>query len=134
MAEFTRKRLLLSLENESRLQEWSHLYGVSESELVRRAIDAYDPEGTRGSTANEQEREAAAFLDDLTTVLISARESIERTNERVNQTLMDLNDPARRIAIAQETRCEIAENPEWLDEVVKLMTGRDKGTGTADSS
>lgn len=60
-------------------------------------------------------------------------ESVEHANERVNQTLAHHHDPAWHIAIAQETRREIAENPEWLDEVVELMAGRNKETDAADS-
>ncbi|WP_152208697.1 hypothetical protein [Marinobacter changyiensis] len=122
MSAFTRKQLSLSLENLSSLQKWSDLYGVSESELVRRAIQAYDPEETRCSPiAEEQERDVAAVLDCITEALRSARESVERTNARVNETLMNLGDPAQRIATAREARREIVENPGFLDEVADLI-------------
>lgn len=123
MAAFTRKRFLLSQENLSKLKEWTDRYGVSESELVRRAIVAYEPEQTLGSPTHEElERDVAvAVLNQVTTALRSARESVERSNLQVTDTLIRLNDPGRREAIAAEARREIAENPGFLDEVADLM-------------
>ncbi len=122
MAAFFRKQFSMSQENLTILQKWADLYGISESEVVRRAIQAYDPEETLGSSnAKEQERDVAAVLDYITTILRSARKSVERTNARVTETLMNLNDPVQRKAIAIEARQEIAKNPGFLDGVADLI-------------
>ncbi len=123
MAAFTRKQFSLSQEDLSKLKEWTGRYGVSESELVRRAIEAYDPDAALGSlTPEELERDVVvAVLNQITNALRSARESVERSNEKVTETLIHLNDPVQREAIAAEARREIAENPGFLDEVADLI-------------
>lgn len=120
MATLTRKHLSLSQENLSQLKEWTCRYGVSESELVRHAIQAYDPE--EALAHDELERDVAvAVLNQATNALRSARESVERSNEKVTETLIHLNDPVQREVIAAEARREIAENPGFLDEVADLI-------------
>lgn len=122
MAAFTRKQFSLSQENLSKLKEWTDRYGVSESELVRHAIQTYNPEEALGPPSPDgPKRDVAALLDHMTKALRSALESVERTNSRVTETLMDLNDPAYRGAIVAEARREIAENPGFLDEVADLI-------------
>lgn len=123
MATFTRKQFSLSQENLSKLREWTGRYGVSESELVRDAIQAYDPEEALGSpTPEELERDVAvAILNQSTNAVRSAQKSVERSNEKVTETLIRLNDPFQREAIAAEARREIAENPGFLEEVADLI-------------
>ncbi len=122
MTAFTRKQVSLTQENLSRLQEWADLYRISESELVRRAIEAYDPEETMGSSiAKLQERDTAAVLVHMTKTLQSAQEYVERSNARATAILKNLNDPAQRTAIATEVRQEIADNPGFLDGVADLI-------------
>lgn len=122
MVALTRKQLSLSRENVSKLRAWKELYGVSEADLVRRAIQAYDPEERPVSpTAQKQEQVAAAVLDHLTIALRSAQDSVELANTRVTETLMQLSDPAHRRAIEAEVRREITENPGFLDQVADLL-------------
>ncbi len=122
MVAFTRKQLSLTRENVSKLRAWKDLYGVSEAELVRWAIQAYDPEKKPVSPiAQEQEQDVAAVLDHISKALRSALESIESANTQITKTVMDLNDPARRRAIEAEARREIAENPGFLDRVADLL-------------
>lgn len=120
MAAFTRKQFSLSQENLHKLKYLASCYGVSESELVRHAIQAYDPE--EALAHDELEREVAvAVLNQATKALRSAQESVERSNEKVTETLIHLNDPVQREAIAAEAKREIAENPGFLDEVADLI-------------
>lgn len=122
MIAFTRKQISLSPENLSKLQELKDLYGVSEDELVRRAIQAYDPEEKPvSSIVQESEQDAAAVLDLISKAVRSALESIERANTQIAKTLVDLDDPARRRAIVTETKREFAENPGFLDRVAALL-------------
>ncbi len=44
MSTLTRKQVLLSPDNILKLRQWSKIYHLSEAELVRRAIQAYQPD------------------------------------------------------------------------------------------
>lgn len=123
MPTFTRKQLRLSQQNVSSLREWAHRYDLSESELVRRAIDAYDPERQQSASISEaQEREeAAALLDLISIALKSALEAVDGANTRVNEALASFGNAGQRRAIAFEVEQEVFENPGFLDEVTSLM-------------
>jgi hypothetical protein len=75
MASFIRKNLSLSQENLSALRGWTEFYGVSESEVVRRAIKACDPE--KKPIADMHESDVAAFFDHLREHLRSARRVVD---------------------------------------------------------
>lgn len=124
MPKFTRKQLSLSQQNLSSLREWSHRYVLSESELVRRAIDAYDPDQKPPASISEiQEREATALLDHISIALKSALEAVDGANARVSEALASFGDADQRRAIALETEQDVYENPGFLDEVAILMGG-----------
>ncbi len=122
MPTFTRKQLSLSRQNLSSLREWSHRYNLSESELVRRAIEAYAPDQQPpASIFEEQEREAAALLDHISIALKSALEAVDGANARVNKALASFGDASQRREITLEVEQEVFENPGFVDEVTKLM-------------
>ena len=123
MSILTRKQFSFSQENLHKLRELTCRYGVSESELVRRAITAYDPEKASGPpTQDELERDiAVAILNQITNAARSALESVECSNQKVTKALILLNDPVQREAIAAEARREITENPGFLDEIADLI-------------
>lgn len=91
--------------------------------MVRRAIQAYDPDEAHGTpTPEELERDiVVAVLNHITNAMRSTRESVEHSNARATETLSHLNDLAQRGAIAKEARREIVENPGFLDEVSDLF-------------
>ncbi|BES73841.1 hypothetical protein RE428_48590 (plasmid) [Marinobacter nanhaiticus D15-8W] len=122
MSALTRKQLLLSQDNLLRLHEWADRYELSEAELVRRAIQAYDPEGVEAESASaEREKEAAAMLDHMEQAINAALEAVEVANTRVLQVMAGLDDPAQRKAVMEEVRQEVAANPGFLDEVADLV-------------
>ena len=124
MATLTRKQIMLSQENLSRLHEWTARYDLSEAELVRRAIQAYDPdEAVVASISQEQEREAAAMLEQIEAALKSAMAAVDDSNRQILQTLAGLVDSEQRSAITREVHQEVAENAGILDEVTELMGG-----------
>ncbi|WP_152206591.1 hypothetical protein [Marinobacter changyiensis] len=130
MPALIRKQVSLSLQNLSKLREWAHRYDLSESELVRRAIQAYDPERQLPfCISKEQEKAADALLEHIQIELRSALKAVEGTNARVNEALVSLSDPEKRTAIALEVQQEIDENPGFLDEVTYLMAGAEKNSG-----
>ncbi|SOB75328.1 hypothetical protein SAMN04488490_0903 [Marinobacter sp. LV10R510-11A] len=122
MSALSRKQLLLSQDSISRLHEWSDRYDLSEAELVRRAIQNYDPEHERAqSDSAEHEKAAEAMLEFMAKALKSAMNDVDAANARVRETLAGLDDPAKRKAIDQEVRQEVAESPGWMDEVADLL-------------
>jgi len=124
MATLTRKQIMLSQENLSRLHEWTARYDLSEAELVRRAIQAYDPdEALVASISQEQEWEAAAMLEQIEAALKSAMAAVDDSNRQILQTLAGLVDSEQRSAITREVHQEVAENAGILDEVTELMGG-----------
>ena len=124
MATLTRKQIMLSQENLSRLHEWTARYDLSEAELVRRAIQAYDPdEALVASISQEQEWEAAAMLEQIEAALKCAMAAVDDSNRQILQTLAGLVDSEQRSAITREVHQEVAENAGILDEVTELMGG-----------
>lgn len=122
MPTFTRKQLSLSQQNLSSLRAWSHRYDLSESELVRRAIDAYEPgQESPPSISEMQEREAVVLLDHMSIALKSALEAVDGANARVSEALTSFDDADHRRAIAIEVEREVYENPGFLDEVTTLI-------------
>jgi hypothetical protein len=122
MSALSRKQLLLSQDSISRLHEWSDRYDLSEAELVRRAIQNYDPEHERAqSDSAEHEKAAEAMLEFMAKALKSAMNDVDAANARVRETLAGLDDPAKRKAIDQEVCQEVAESPGWMDEVADLL-------------
>ena len=127
MTTLTRKQIMLSQDNLSRLQEWTKRYDLSEAELVRRAIQAYDPdEALAASISQEQEREAEAMVEQIENALKSAIAVVDNSNNHILQTLASLADSDQRSATTKEIRREVAENPGFLDEVAELMAGLSK--------
>mgnify|MGYP000309584060 CR=1 FL=1 len=63
-------------------------------------------------------------LEEMTDALRSTRESVERTNARVEEVIESIHDPEQRREIEDEARAEIAANPGFLDEVEKLTDKR----------
>lgn len=127
MATLIRKQIMLSQENLSRLHGWTDRYNLSEAELVRRAIQAYDPnEALEASISQEQEREAAALLEQIESALQSAMATVDRSNIQILETLASFSDSEQRAIITREVQREVAENPGFLDEVAELMAGLDE--------
>lgn len=87
----------------------------------------------RNDKAVDAAREAFALIDQMGAALGSALEAVERSNRQVCEELSARGDPARCSVVTDHVEQEVAENPGWLDEVTKLMTGPDKEAGTADS-
>lgn len=124
MATLTRKQIMLSQDNLSRLHEWTDRYDLSEAELVRRAIQAYDPDQALAEAiTQEQEREAEALLEQIEASLKSAMAAVDASNVQIGQTLASLADSEQRSAIAKKVQQEVADNPGFLDEVAELMAG-----------
>ena len=53
--------------------------------------------------------------------LISAIQFVDRANALVCETLLELNDLARRIRIEKEVRQEFLDNPDFLGAIADLL-------------
>ena len=126
MPALIRKQVSLSRQNLSRLRQWAIYYNLSVSELVRRAIQAYDPEERKASSCQAEEEVVHALLDHLEKAIRSAQKAVESSNERVVLALAGLNDADQRATIVLKVRQELDENPGFLDEVTALMTRAEK--------
>jgi siroheme synthase (precorrin-2 oxidase/ferrochelatase) len=83
MAELMRRQYLVTEENISKLEKISSSEGVSATEIVRRAIDAYHP--------NDVDDLAAPELMELVSErLKEAVEDTRKTRRRLNKTLKKL--------------------------------------------
>lgn len=83
MAELMRRQYLVTEENISKLEDISNAEGVSVTEIVRRAIDAYHP--------NDADDLAAPELMELVSKrLKEAIADTQKTRRRLNKTLNKL--------------------------------------------
>lgn len=82
---------------------------------------------------SETEREASVLIDQMRAAIGSALEAVETANAQVCEELSARGDPARRSVITHHVEQEVTDNPGWVDEVIRLMTGPDNEEVTADS-
>lgn len=122
MTSYIRKKFQLSQDNISKLHQWSDQYHLSESELVRRSIQAYSPDGTcTQSTLDDHEHEALAMLEHMGGVLKTALMVIDAANDSVTSTLADLKDENRRAGIVKHVQQEIVDNPGFIGVITDLI-------------
>jgi hypothetical protein len=53
--------------------------------------------------------------------LISAIQSVDRAHALVCETLLELNDPARRIRIEEDVRQEFLDDPDFLGAIADIL-------------
>ena len=53
--------------------------------------------------------------------LIFAIQSVDRANVLVCETLLELNDPARRIRIEEDVRQEFLDDPDFLGAIADIL-------------
>ncbi|WP_440998095.1 hypothetical protein [Arhodomonas sp. SL1] len=104
-----RRQYLVSRKHIEKVKQLSQAKGVSDAEIIRRAIDAYDPDATG---MNEGELEAA--LETMETALRQTRDEVAGLRQRLNERLSDEVIEARRARIAEETGAELRADPRAL--------------------
>lgn len=130
MPKLVRKHISLSPKNISKVRQLAVRYDLSESELVRRAIQAYEPGQHRpASSRTDEEKLAEAVLDQMQATLGAAIKAVETTNVRIDEALVSLKDPHKRTAIALEVWREMEQTPGFLDEVSYLMAKANRSSG-----
>jgi|SRR5690606_31499760 len=85
-----RKQILLSEAQNERLRKLRVATGISESELVRRALEAYDPEGAASAVADEEMREALEALVEQNAKTARALDTAEAEIAATEQYLREL--------------------------------------------
>jgi len=85
-----RKQILLSEAQNERLRQLRAETGVSESEIVRRALEAYDPGGGAGAEAGEEIRDALAALVEQNAKTARALETAEAEVAATEEYLREL--------------------------------------------
>ena len=83
MAELMRRQYLVTEENISKLEDISNAEGVSATEIVRRAIDAYHPNDADDLAAPE-------LMELVSNRLKEAIADTQKTRRRLNKTLNKL--------------------------------------------
>lgn len=86
--ELIRKQFLVSTANVVKLEKLAKERGTSATDIVRLAIDAFDPEGFDGMAPDE-------LMNLVSTRLKEAISSTQKANKKVTQTLKKLRDSDR---------------------------------------
>ncbi|HEX6998987.1 MAG TPA: hypothetical protein VF322_12670 [Gammaproteobacteria bacterium] len=96
-----RKQILLGPAHNERLQRLRAVTGMSESEIVRRSLEAYDPEGAAGLEDNAEVRE----------LLESLMAQNARTAEALQQAEAEIEATERYLAALRAERGGAAAKP-----------------------
>ncbi|MDZ7811341.1 MAG: hypothetical protein U5L11_16500 [Arhodomonas sp.] len=111
-----RRQYLVSRKHIEKVKLLSQAEGVSDAEIIRRAIEAYDPDATG---VNEGELEAA--LEAMEAALRQTRAEVASLRQRLNERLSDEAIEARRARIAEATRAELRADPGTLDALSRAL-------------
>ncbi|RFA26969.1 hypothetical protein CAI21_15490 [Alkalilimnicola ehrlichii] len=111
-----RRQYLVSKAQIAKVERLRKREGVGATEIVRRAIEAYDPDA---KGANEAEVEAA--LNAMAEALRETCRELATLRERVVNGLSDEAREANRRQVADETRAYYAAHPEELEAISRLF-------------
>mgnify|MGYP000093119779 CR=1 FL=1 len=89
MAKLMRKQYLVTEKNLSKLENISKKLGVSATEIVRRAIDVYDPD-------RDKDFEAPELMDLVSIRLKETIKSTQRANRVVSKTLKSISTSGKK--------------------------------------
>jgi hypothetical protein len=114
-----RRQYLISSGQANKLDALSKHAHVSAAEVVRRAIDAYDP-GAEQINAAELE----IVVEKLGEALHAANIAVERATQQVNATVEALGQRTEQDAVRQEVIDWVKQNPSAFDNISLLFAGR----------
>ena len=125
--ELVRQQYLVPRRSVAKLHQLSKLHKVSATEIVRRAIDAYDPQ------SDDRSAQEAAALDLLAEVHGSLRKAMRRIDSdiaalRVRQRALD--DGSVRAQARRDTESWLKRNPRALAGFAELFAGAGASAGT----
>jgi hypothetical protein len=122
--ELLRQQYLVPRRSVAKLRQLSRQHKVSVTEIVRRAIEAYDP-----SSGDRAAQEAAA-LELLAEVHGQLRKSMRRIDSEMaalQSRQQALEDGSVRDQARQQTEGWLRRNPQALDAFAELFAGRQAG-------
>jgi len=132
--ELLRQQYLVPRRSVAKLRQLSRQHKVSVTEIVRRAIDAYDP------LSGDRAVQEAAALELLAEVHGQLRKSMRRIDSEMaalQSRQHALDDGSVRDQARQQTELWLRRNPQALDGFAELFAGRTAGRsagGTASTA
>ncbi len=115
-----RKQYYLSRAQVERIEELREIIGASsDAEVIRRAIDHFDPDAIGGEDRQKVEQTAAALCDQIDEL----KTRIDDTLARTAQTRDELNDSAWIEAVRARARTEAKHDPALIAGVAALLRG-----------
>lgn len=126
--ELLRQQYLVPRRSVAKLRQLSRQHKVSVTEIVRRAIEAYDP--LSGDRASQE----AAALELLAEVHGQLRKSMRRIDSEMaalQSRQRALDDGSVRDQARQQTEGWLRRNPQALDAFAELFAGRPAGPAGA---
>lgn len=128
--ELVRQQYLVPRRSVAKLHQLSKQHKVSATEIVRRAIDAYDPQ------SDDRSAQEAAALDLLAEVHGTLRKAMRRIDSdiaalRVRQRALD--DGSVRAQARRDTESWLKRNPRALAGFAELFAGAGAGAGPSAS-
>jgi hypothetical protein len=112
-----RRQYLVSRAQIEKLELLSRRESVSATEIVRRAIEAYDPDA-----GGISEAQALSALSAMAQVLSETRRELSELRERIAEGLSRERSEANRRAAEAEVREYYAAHPEQLEAISELFT------------
>jgi hypothetical protein len=122
--ELLRQQYLVPRRSVAKLRQLSRQHKVSVTEIVRRAIEAYDP------LSGDRAAQEAAALELLAEVHGQLRKSIRRIDSEMaalQSRQRALDDGSVRDQARQQTEGWLRRNPQALDAFAELFAGRPTG-------
>jgi hypothetical protein len=122
--ELLRQQYLVPRRSVAKLRQLSRQHKVSVTEIVRRAIDAYDP------LSGDRAAQEAAALELLAEVHGQLRKSMRRIDSEMaalQSRQRALDDGSVRDQARQQTEGWLRRNPQALDAFAELFAGRPAG-------
>jgi hypothetical protein len=125
--ELLRQQYLVPRRSVAKLRQLSRQHKVSVTEIVRRAIEAYDP------LSGDRAAQEAAALELLAEVHVQLRKSMRRIDSdmaALQSRQRALDDGSVREEARRQTELWLRRNPQALDEFAELFAGMPAGQGS----
>jgi hypothetical protein len=116
-----RKQYYLSPSHVARLEAIRKQTGVeSDAEVIRLAIEAFDPEAPSNANAEQAAELAEAMLEQIKALEVRIDETLEKMSAERDH----VNDPAWEKSIRERTRAEAAQKPSLVAGAAALLGAR----------
>lgn len=121
-----RKQYLIPRNTAKKVEQLSGRHKVSGAEIVRRAIDAYQP-----SVGQLGEAELLAFLDEIQTLTTQTIERLDAMHEELVRCLDSIERGEQRAQVRKEVQQWAKRHPELVDQFAQLFFSAGAGERSA---